>query len=178
MGSVGAMSAVGARLRSWCWDYVAVLAWLLILLVVVGGPYLVGWIDLDPLVSKRVLGEVFIALITVVPFFVYLVWTEIGPAHATWGKRRSGLAVRALTGTPPQPRSVVSRNVVKVAPWQLGHMAATRFMAAEAVPAAAVVYYALSLALLCAVAGPPLLRRRGLHDVIAGTVVLPERSSR
>lgn len=172
------MPGLGARLRSWWWDYVVVVAWLLALLVVFGGATLVGWIDLGPWASQPVVGDVFVAVLTVVPYLVYLVWTEAGPTHATWGKRRSGLTVRAATGEPPRPRGVLVRNLVKVAPWHLGHMAAVRFITAAdaAVTTAGVVYFVLSLGLLCAVAGPPLLQRRGVHDIAAGTVVLPLRA--
>lgn len=61
------------------------MAWLLALLVVFGGATLVGWIDLGPWASQPVVGDVFVAVLTVVPYLVYLVWTEAGPTHATWG---------------------------------------------------------------------------------------------
>lgn len=83
----------------------------------------------------------------------------------------AGLTVRAVTGTPPGSRDVLIRKPVKVAPGQLGHTAAMHFAAAtETLPAGAVAYHVLSMARLLVVAGPPLLQRRGLHDVAAGMV--------
>lgn len=70
-------------------------------------------------------------------------------------------------------RDVLLRNVVKVAPWQLGHMAALRFIhAGDQPPASAISSNVLSMTLLVAVAGPPLVHRRGLHDLLAGTAVV------
>lgn len=132
------MSPVGPRIRSWWWDYVVVVAWLLILLAMFGGATALGWIDLSMLASRPGMGDVFVALVTVVSYLAYLVRTEVSAAHATWDKRRTGLTVRAAAGTPPMRRSVLIRNLVKVAPWQLGHM---RFaVATGAVPAAAAYY--------------------------------------
>jgi uncharacterized RDD family membrane protein YckC len=159
------------RLASWWWDYLVVVAWLLVVFVMVGVPTLLQLIDLRWLWSSPALADVASALLTVVPYLLYLVGTEGGSTHATLGKRRAGLRVVAPDGTPPTLRQVVLRNVVKVAPWQLGHMAAFRFATGNSPSAAAIALDALALVLLVAVAGPPLARRRGLHDVVAGTTV-------
>ena len=46
---------------------------------------------------------------------------ESGPAGATWGKRRLGLEVEAVSGRPSFGRALL-RNVVKISlPWQVGH---------------------------------------------------------
>ncbi len=63
---------------------------------------------------------------------------------------------------------VALRNLVKVLPWQFGHMAVTRFPVDEQL---GMTVTGVALASLVAVAGPPLVRRRGVHDVVAGTVV-------
>jgi uncharacterized RDD family membrane protein YckC len=165
------------RLLSWWWDYLAVLAWLLVVFLVVGLPTLLGIVDLRWLWSTPARADVASAALTVIPYLLYLVGTEARPTHATLGKRRAGLAVAASDGSPPALRQIVARNVVKVLPWQLGHMAAFRLAVEVRPPAAAVAFDVLALVLLFAVAGPPLARRRGLHDVIAGTRVDgPDRS--
>lgn len=149
------------------------LAWLLVIVVAVGLPTLLGWVDLAPIWSRPVAADLAVTVLTVVPFLVYLVRTEAGPARATWGKRRSGLVVEATDGPPAGTASIVLRNVIKVLPWQLGHMAAMRFSsgASGADIALAVVFDVASLTLLALVMGPPLLGRRGLHELIAGTAV-------
>jgi uncharacterized RDD family membrane protein YckC len=164
------------RLLSWWWDYLVILAWLAFTALVLGLPNAAGWIDLEPVWSRPIAADLALTLITVVPYFGYLVVTERGPAHATWGKRRSHLFVEGADGSPAQPSRIVVRNLVKVLPWQLGHMAAMRF-ATGAQPGVAAACYAASLILLIAVAGPVLLGRRGLHDRIAGTHVIPGKGS-
>jgi uncharacterized RDD family membrane protein YckC len=115
-------------------------------------------------------------VITVVPYFLYLVITESGPAHATWGKRRSHLVVECADGSPAPPSHIVVRNLVKVLPWQLGHMSALRFATGAQLGLAA-VFFSMCLILLVGVAGPVLAGRRGLHDRIAGTSVQPASRS-
>lgn len=160
------------HLLSWWWDYLVVLAWLVVVFLLVGVPTLLGSVELDGLWSRwPALAYLTSAALTVVPFLVYLVVAEAGPAHATLGKRRCGLTVVATDGSPPALGQAVVRNIVKVLPWQFGHMAAFRFAIDGQVSTAALVYDALSLVLLVAVAGPPLTRRRGLHEVVAGTTV-------
>lgn len=74
---------------------------------------------------------------------------DLGQAPQRTHGRRSD---RRATGR----REVLARNLLKVAPWHLGHMAAMRFIAAADadVPTAGVTYSVLSLGLRCAVAGP------------------------
>ena len=159
------------RLVSWWWDYLVVIAWLLAVFVVVGVPTLLRVVDLRWLWSRPASADVTSAALTVVPYLVYLIGTEAGSTHATLGKRRAGLTVAAAGGRPPALRQIVVRNFVKVLPWQLGHMAAFRLATVDRPSAAAVAFDALAIVLLVAVAGPPLARRRGLHDVVAGTMV-------
>lgn len=116
--------------------------------------------------------DVFVTLLTVVPFLACLAETESGPNHATWGKRREQLSVFNRDHELLRGGAVLMRNVVKLLPWQFGHMSALRIAASKAPSASAVVFLVVSLIMLVAVAGPPLLGRRGLHDLVAGTVVL------
>lgn len=175
-----------SRATSWVLDYLVVLAWLGVVLVVLGLPTLAGWVDLSAVWSRWWAADIAVTVLTVLPYLAYLVGAEAGPRRATWGKRRTGLAVAPLAATGPDDgtgrrglrlRRVVVRNVVKVLPWQLGHMSAMRFATStgDVVPPAALVMYAGSTLLLLAVAVPPVLGRRGLHDVLAATEVVPRR---
>lgn len=157
---------------SWWWDYLVVLAWLVVVFVLVGVPTLVGVLDLDGVWSRPALADLASAVLTVLPYLVYLAVTEAGPSHATLGKRRSGLSVAAADGSSPALGQVIVRNIAKVLPWQFGHMAVFRLAIDGQVSTTALVYDVLSLLLLVAVTGPPLVRRRGLHDVVAGTTVM------
>jgi uncharacterized RDD family membrane protein YckC len=91
--------------------------------------------------------------VSVLPYLGYLVVTEAGARHATVGKRRVGLRVRDRTASSPRLRQVLLRNIVKVLPWQFGHLAASRF-ATGGDQSEGTVWFTLSMLLLVAVAGP------------------------
>jgi uncharacterized RDD family membrane protein YckC len=164
---------LGRRFLSWLWDYLVVVAWLVIVFVFVGLPQILGWIDLSPIWTDQNASDIGITLLTVLPYFIYLFLTEISDRHATWGKRRERLEVAAKSGTSPGWGAVAIRNLVKVLPWQLGHMGTTRLVTTEVVTATALTYEVASLVLLAAIVIPILFRRRGVHDLLAGTTVKP-----
>jgi uncharacterized RDD family membrane protein YckC len=112
--------------------------------------------------------------VSLLPYPGYLVVTEAGARHATLGKRRVGLWVRDRTASSPRLSQVLLRNIVKVLPWQFGHLAASRF-ATGGDQSKGTVWFTLSMLLLVAVAGPPLLARPGLHDMLARTRVRDRR---
>ena len=157
------------RLPSWGWDYLVVLAWLAVVLVVIGVPQLIGWLDLAWIWSQPVTADVAITVLTVVPYLAYLIVTEAGSARATWGKRRTGLVVAHAGGDVAPWRGRAQHR--KVLPWQLGHMSAMRFAFEEEVSAFAVTLVTASMVLLALVVVPILLGGRGLHDRAAGTDV-------
>jgi uncharacterized RDD family membrane protein YckC len=159
------------RFLSWLWDYLLIVAWLAIVFVFIGLPQLLGWIDLTPVWTDQTSSDVGVTLLTVFAFFLYLYRTEVSTQHATWGKRREGLEVAGDEGASPGNAAVAIRNLVKVLPWQLGHMGTMRLIRSEGLTAAAVAFQAVSLLLLAAIVIPVLFRRRGLHDLLAGTIV-------
>lgn len=164
------MTDLRRRLLSWWWDYLVVLAWLLAVFVVIGLPTLLGWASPEAVWTRPVAADLAVTVLTVLPYLVYLVRTESGPAHATWGKRRGGLVVGAEGGPHVGAARATIRNVIKVLPWQFGHMAAMRFSVGVDLGSATILN-AAALILLALVMGPPLAGRRGLHDLIAGTTV-------
>lgn len=159
-----------SRVASWAWDYLVVLAWLALMFVVAGLPQLVGWIDLAWVWSSPVAADVAVTLLTVVPYLAYLTLTEAGPARATWGKRRVGLALHAPEGSVTFGQVLV-RNTLKVLPWQLGHMSAMRFAVDDEPMVFAVLLFVASIVLLAAVVVPIFVGRIGIHDRVAGTTV-------
>lgn len=165
------MEDLRRRLISWWWDYAVVLTWLGVVFVMLGLPTLTGAVDLEKAWSRQGAADLVVTGLTVVPYFLYLLITENSAQHATWGKRRSNLAVVVMDGTPASRGRVAIRNAVKVLPWQFGHMAAMRF-AGDATSGVGVLLSWMSLFLLLLVAGPVLVGRRGLHDKIAGTTVV------
>jgi hypothetical protein len=163
---------IARRIRSWLWDYLVVLGLLGAAFLLIGLPSLLGWLHLGWMQENVVLSDIVIALVTVIPFLAYLVATEAGHGHATWGKGREQLAVFDLDHASPRPSAVVLRNTIKLLPWQFGHMGAILIAADQEPSLPAVLFPVVSLVLLVAAAGPSLLGRRGVHDLVAGTQVL------
>lgn len=147
-----------------------VLAWLALVFLLVGLPGLAGWIDLSGVWSRPVAADLAITVLTVLPYLAYLTVTEAGPQRSTWGKRRMGLVV-ADPGGSVTLGQVLVRNLVKVLPWQLGHLSAMDFATADAASGPTPVLFVASMALLAAVVVPVLVGRTGLHDLVAGTRV-------
>lgn len=161
---------IGRRISSWWWDYLLIVGWLVVVFVVLGLPTLAGWVDLSAVWENRIAADVAITALTVLPWWVYLTVTESGARHATWGKRRAGLIV-SRSRDPLTTGNVALRNLVKVLPWQLGHLGASRFATQPDVTVLAMIFTVTSLVLLVMVAGPPLVGRPGFHDRMAGTAV-------
>ena len=168
---------LGTRLTSWWWDYLLIVGWLILVFLVVGLPQLIGWWDLSAIWTDPISADVAITLLTVVPYFLYLVLTEWNSPHATWGKRRTRIMVSTRVGGAPGGGRVVTRELVKVLPWQLGHMGTTRLVTSNDPTTAAIVMQIASLTLLVLVVGPILFGRRGLHDVLASTKVVSTQES-
>ena len=163
--------SIARRLASWGWDYLLILGWLLFVFLVLGLPQILRWIDLTPVWTDQNSADVGITILTVLPYFAYLYLTELKRPHATWGKRRAGLTVTDDDGAPPKSSAVLIRNLVKVMPWQLGHMGTMRLATSSEVTTTAIALEVSSLTLLALIVVPILLRRRGVHDLLAGTQV-------
>jgi uncharacterized RDD family membrane protein YckC len=114
-------------------------------------------------------------LLTVLPVGAYLTATEAGPHQASAGKRRQGLRVTTIRGARPGPRRVLARNALKLLPWQLGHLSATRFATGREPSPAVWAAYGLALALAVADVAAALRdpHGRALHDRLTGTRVTP-----
>ena len=165
------------RLASWGWDYLLILGWLLLVFLFVGLPQILGWIDLTPVWTDQSSADVGITILTVLPYFAYLYLTELKRPHATWGKRKAGIAVAGRDDAPPRGGSVLIRNLVKVMPWQLGHMGTMRLATSSEVTTTAIALEVSSLILLALIVVPIFLRRRGVHDLVAGTQVTTTREA-
>ncbi|MGH8952949.1 MAG: RDD family protein [Acidimicrobiia bacterium] len=159
------------RLVSWWWDYLLILAWLAVIFLLIGLPQILGWLDLSAIWTDQVAGDIAITVLTVLPYFLYLTVTEWRPPHATLGKRRAGITVIGKNGEPPGSGAVLVRNLVKVLPWQLGHMGTTRLIYTTEVTTAAISFQTASLAFLALVVVPILFGKAGIHDLLAGTRV-------
>ncbi|MFF5212893.1 RDD family protein [Streptosporangium sp. NPDC000396] len=150
------------------WDYLLIVGWLALL----AGAYLLG---VRPLAGAPLgVADLVITGLSVLPVWAYLVVTEAGAAQATWGKRRARLIVTAAAGGRAGLARIMTRNAVKLLPWELAHLAVLRFWTAEAESVIAVPALVLCYALVGVTVALAVLRRdrAALHDLVAGTRVV------
>jgi uncharacterized RDD family membrane protein YckC len=158
-------------------DYLVIVAWLLTL----GGLSLIITPFLPPASGQLNLAatDLIVFAMTVLPVWLYLTLTEAGPAGATLGKRVARLSVRGAQDSRASGRQVALRNAVKLLPWQLAHLAVSRFILGvqfEVAIACDVISVALvAVTLLMAIVDPG---RRALHDRMAGTRVVTQVADR
>lgn len=167
------------RLAALGLDYVVILAWMIVLGVVSTVVFLIRGELPDTLGTIGPLGSqlVYFLLLTFV-VGVYLYRTESGPHHATWGKRKLGLEVRAADGAAPNRTKILLRTIVKLLPWEGAHFFVWQMMyvyyregyESEPPPWIFVGLNAASVAALFYVA-MVLATGRGPHDAAAGTTV-------
>jgi len=116
------IAPLGSRVRAFLWDYLLILAYLVVLAAVVTllllSPVGDRWLALfaDP-----VRADALAALLTVLPVTLYFFLGESSAACATWGKRRVGLRVLSRGGARLSRRRALLRSVVKFLPWQISH---------------------------------------------------------
>lgn len=169
-----------SRATSWFVDWGVVAAWLGVLTAAGFAVRAAVELPAQPVTpsSGRVLaGDAAITGATVVPYLLYLVGTESSAQQGTLGKRVVGLVVTAGDGQRARPGQIWGRNLLKALPWELAHLGVSRAIYEVQTPAA-ITFTALGTVLGAACAVPSLLGRRGLHDVLAGTRVLPRAAAR
>lgn len=163
----------GARWRASLWDYLLIVGWLAALTVVGLAvravlPTIGGEPTYLPLVADAVA-----FVLSVLPVWAYFTVAEASSAQGSCGKRRAGLRVVTAGGRPITWRQAAVRNAVKLAPWQLAHVAVARIILEVDAPVTIAVTYVLSLlipVISIAVAWRDPLHR-ALHDRAAGTRV-------
>lgn len=176
MSESGTPNAVDAarwapRLQASLIDYLVIVGWLLVLTVLgfVIRPFLPAQTGPPNLVATDVLAF----CVSVLPVWLYLTLTESADAAATIGKRIKGLTVTLdLDGRASWTR-IALRNAIKLLPWQLAHVAVSRFIYGVEFAVAITAYSASLLivvvTLVMVVVDP---KRRALHDRLAGTRVV------
>ncbi len=152
-------------------DYLVIACWIAVLTVVgfAVRPLLPASAPRPGLLATDLL----VLAVTVLPAWAYLTITEAGPRHATFGKRATRLWVLRTGGQEPTAGPIGVRNAVKLAPWQVAHLAVARFMLDVQVGVGVACYLVAMLLVVLtvwmAVRDP---WRRGLHDRVAGTRVV------
>jgi uncharacterized RDD family membrane protein YckC len=160
-----------ARGRAAGWDYLVIVGWLAVLTLV--GMAVRLFLPGAGTIARSAV-DVSAFLFSVLPVWLYLTLTEVGPRQASWGKRRAGLRVEGPGSGRAGGRRIAVRNGVKLLPWQLAHLAVARLILGVDAPVLVAVTYGLSL--LVPVVSIGIAWRdpvhRGLHDLAAGTRVV------
>lgn len=112
------------RLLAFGVDYTVIAAYLIVLLVVgltlTFGPSGEAWATALATPWRM---HLLAFVTTVLPVTLYFAFTESGRHAASLGKRRLGLEVVSVDGTPPSLPQALLRNALKFMPWQLAHTA-------------------------------------------------------
>lgn len=165
----------GRRLAAVGLDYLVILIWVGVVTALgVAGRALAPGLG-QALFSHPLAGELVGFGLLTLPVALYFVLSEASPSGATWGKRRIGLRVVTLDGRRIGPWRSSVRTAVKLLPWEVAHFAVWQLSAGPTVPDP--IPY-LALGVVWAIVGASLAtalvtrRRRGAHDLVAGTMVL------
>lgn len=162
---------VKKRILSWLLDYLLILVYMGVMLAISLLVYC-GVLGYVPTLNQTGMNLVSLALI--LPVMAYFIVTEAGKKHASFGKWKLELSVASVRAAAVRFRQVLVRNLVKFIPWQAAHMMIFNGIVNdwEITPyftvTAAICYGLLALYLLLVFARKD---HRGLHDLIAGTVV-------
>ena len=160
---------IGRRVLASLIDFGVIVAWLLVL---TGVGFLIRPLLPPAGEANLPLTDVLAFVMTVLPVWCYLTFTEASARAGTLGKQRIGLRVRSVQQPLPF-RAAAIRNAIKLLPWQLAHMAVSRFILEQEFTIAVtanVASLALAVMLVMTAFGDP--QRRGLHDLLAGTRVV------
>lgn len=171
----GAHAGLRSRVIAFAYDYVLIAGYLactvaLGLLVHASLPAAANTLFGDP-VSAHLTGSFVLTL----PVALYFILAESSARQATWGKRKQGLRVTSVDGTPVGVLRSAVRTFVKFVPWELAHACVWHLRAAPQSPPSwatwglVLVWILVGANLLCAWLSPT---RQALYDRIAGTVVV------
>ena len=163
---------LGDRVLASLWDYLVVLA-----ILAVGG--LVALTFHGPAALSVGQTDAVVLAVSVAPTWAYLTVSE-SAVQATWGKRCRRLQVITVTGRRPGVARCAVRNAVKLLPWQLAHVAVVRMvLEVDDVALTAVAYVAgVALAVTTVLTAWRTIDHRALHDLVAGTMVVPTPTNR
>jgi uncharacterized RDD family membrane protein YckC len=159
------------RLSALLFEYFTILGFMAVLF---GISMFVYFVVLDGIPLFGELGLNLLGLALVVPVVLFSIITEASKAHATWGKRKMKLMVVSKKTDTVCLWQIVVRNIIKFTPWQLAHMAIFHSAILQWEFTAGWTAIMIAVDVLPFIWVLSLFRKdhRGIHDLIAGTVVV------
>jgi uncharacterized RDD family membrane protein YckC len=111
------------RLKAFAFDYLIILAYIIILAGVNFGIIFMGGAldDISPFFASPVVKDVIAFVTLILPVILYFTLQESSPKQATWGKRKVGLRVVNAQGKTLTKMQAFMRSLVKFLPWQIAH---------------------------------------------------------
>lgn len=158
------------RLQAFLWNYLVLLGYIAVLVVVA-----VSVPGVQSLFRGPVQSDLAAFLVLILPVIVYFGVQEGGPRQASFGKRRRGLKVMRPDGRRVGPVRAFARSCVAFLPWQLGHTAVFHSVDPGVLPPGVVwTLYGLAYGLL--IVSAMMIWKGRAHqapwDLVADTVVV------
>ncbi len=132
------------RLQAFLWDYLLLLGYIVVLVVVT-----LGIPAVQSLFQGPVQSDLMAFLMLILPVILYFGVQEGGPRQASFGKRRRGLRLMRRDGRRVGRVRALLRACVAFLPWQLGHTAVFHSVQPGLLPSGVVgVLYGLAYGVL------------------------------
>ena len=164
-----AVSDTRQRIRELFLDWLFICAYLMVLFIIFMVVYLVFLGDIPDF--TQIESQLVSLFTTVLPISIIFSIREGSAPYASWGKRRTSLAVSYSSS--PVKRSMI-RNTLKLLPWQFGHMSTIYGIYYGFDSLFPVIYLMLSIGLAGTYIVMAFTRKDGRHlaDLIAGSKVV------
>ena len=164
-----AVSDTRQRIRELFLDWLFICAYLMVLFIIFMVVYLVFLGDIPEF--TQIESQLVSLFTTVLPISIIFSIREGSAPYASWGKRRTSLAVSYSSS--PVKRSMI-RNTLKLLPWQFGHMSTIYGIYYGFDSLFPVIYLMLSIGLAGTYIVMAFTRKDGRHlaDLIAGSKVV------
>ncbi len=159
-------------------DYALILGWMAVVALISAGIALASGGYANWLAWGTGVAQLLGFVVLVLPVGIYLFVTESSARQATVGKRALKLTVVVADGSRPPAWRILVRTIIKLLPWEIAHFFVWHTVAAVSgdgvfpswLIVGLVVADILPVAYVLTVLLEP--RRRGPHDLVAGTRVV------
>lgn len=111
------------RLKAFAFDYLIILAYILVMAGVNFGIILRGRMleDISPYFASPVIKDVVAFFTLILPVILYFTFQESSPRQGTWGKQKVGIRIINTQGKTLSKMQALVRSLVKFLPWQIAH---------------------------------------------------------
>lgn len=165
------------RFLALLFEYLTILGYMIILF---GISMFIYFVILDGVPTFNELGMNLVSLTLIVPVVLFSIITESSEKHATLGKMKIKLTVASTKSNRVKLWQIIVRNIIKFLPWQLAHMAIFHCFTLqwEFTPLWTAIIVTVDILPFVWVGFLFRKDHRGIHDLIAKTVVVESDTAR